>query len=279
MSINVRNQSPWEFVDMMWIWFKKPSRRFAVPFPQITLVGVFLMILIYYRTSTINIRVSIEPEVDIGWISSIAASIYYGGTLIGEITQEDEFVLSEELDNTYDIVLKDFEIQDMIAFKTLIRNTMPNTKDRRQPRNIRPLARLRTAEKGHKLEVAINLHGTGSIEIGAHAVRLTGDSIEITFFMSNSPHVEFFFGETVFVLERDGETLAYLDSNLLLEAAGGDPVNYYFRGKLPSYAKLFGKAKLRGSSVKGEEKTWFIHAIREFEFEVDLDQVIVCEDE
>ncbi|KAL6832447.1 hypothetical protein V8C40DRAFT_262340 [Trichoderma camerunense] len=258
MAPNVSHTSrQWDVVDVKWICFTQPSMR----------------------TSDIDIRFSIGPEFDIGWISSLTASIYYGDTLIGKITQEDEFVLSDELDDTYDIVLKDFEIQDMIAFRTLIQNTMPNTRDKCQPADKCPTAFLQITEKGHKLEMRINLDGTGSLETSTPMVRKFDDSIVINFLISNHPHMEFIFGKTTFMLEKDGEFLAFLDSHLHIQANDGGPLNYSFKGKLPSEDKLCGKAKLRGCSVKGEEKTWFIHAIREFELEVDLDQVVVCEDE
>lgn len=240
---------------------------------------LFIMILIYYRTSNIDIRFCIRPEFDIGWISSITASIYYGDTLIGKITQEDEFVLSEELDDTYDIVLKDFEIQDMIAFRTLIQNTMPNTRDRCQPAHRCPTAILQITEKGHKLEMRINLDGTGSLETSTPSVRKFEDSIVINFSISNNPHMEFIFGETMFMLEKDGEFLAFLDSHLHIQANDGGPINYSFKGKLPSEDKLCGKAKLRGYDVKDMNNTWFTHAIREFEIEVDLDEMVDCCDD
>ncbi|KAL7963587.1 hypothetical protein V8C34DRAFT_300094 [Trichoderma compactum] len=257
MAANVSNTSLQHgVVDVKWIWFTQPTMR----------------------TSNIDIRVSIGPESDIGWISSIKASIFSGNSLIGEITQQDTFVLSPEHDDSYDIVLKNFEIQDMMAFKKLIQNTMPNAKDRCQPEYERPTAYLKITEKGHRLEVFINLDGTGSLETSTPIVQLCDDSIEINFSISNNTHMEFIFGQTDFMLEEDGKPLAYLNSHLHIEANDGDPVNYTFQGKVFSKNELCGKAKLRGYNVKDNENTWFIHAIREFEIEVDLDKMLDCYD-
>ncbi|UKZ54754.1 hypothetical protein TrVGV298_008566 [Trichoderma virens] len=65
---------PKVIADVGWVWFTKPSMR----------------------TTNLDIRVSIGPEVDIGWVSSITASIFYGNALIGEATQEDTFLESPD---------------------------------------------------------------------------------------------------------------------------------------------------------------------------------------
>ncbi|KAL7937491.1 hypothetical protein V8C35DRAFT_331236 [Trichoderma chlorosporum] len=240
-----------ELAKIGWLWFTNPSKK----------------------SSGVDIRISIGPEFDIGWVNSVAVSIFYGNNFIGEVTQEDTFVLSVEHDDTYDICLKNFGIQDMIVFKKFIQTIMPNAKKKLQSSSRESLAILQLTEKGHKLAVEINL--SGGFETTVDEVQRTGRSIKIRIEISNKPHVEIWFERVRFSLEKDGENLALLTGTFNVEAADGESRGYTFEGTLYGDEELSGKAKLRGYDLTEYENTWFYHALLEFETEVNLDEAVV----
>jgi hypothetical protein len=232
-----------------------------------------LKILINYRTSNLDINAKIGPGVDLGWISSTAVSLFYGQVLIGEASIEDKYIIPE--DNNIHIELNDVEIRDMFGFKTFIQHIMPQVKREHPPESGAPAVALEIVENGHKLSMTINLDSLGTIKTTIPTVRRTLDEIEITFSLQNPTAVEIYFGETHFILQRDGVTVARLQGRVDIDS-GCNP-ECVLKGKIQQGRMLFGKAILKGAGLESKANTWLIHAIRQFEIEVNLDEMAACE--
>ncbi|KAL7944422.1 hypothetical protein V8C42DRAFT_346170 [Trichoderma barbatum] len=162
----------------------------------------------------------------------------------------------------------------MTAFKKFVRGIMPKPKDSYQPKGDKLTAKLEVVENGHRLAMAIDLCGIGRLKATVLAVQRTRKTIEITFSISNPTSVEFYFHMAEFTLEKGGNLLASLVGEFDIEAEESKCV---LKGDVADYRRLFGKAILSGRSPDAEFKnTWFLHAIRDFEIEVNLDEMVVC---
>ncbi|UKZ80533.1 hypothetical protein TrVFT333_008294 [Trichoderma virens FT-333] len=226
------------------------------------------------RTSRLNILVDIVPGVDIGWINSVTVFLFYDHALIGEVTRENTIVTCTYYKDALDLEMGEFEIQDMIAFRSFVRGIMPKTNDECQLDDGKPTARLELVEKGHKLNISINLNGIGSLKTTTPIIRFTSDSIKITFTISNTAAVEIYFEDAEFKLRQGWSQLAKLTGGFNIEATGKKGTEYILTGNHNMRYKPYGKAILTAYSLKENEGTWFIYALREFEIEVDLDTAV-----
>ncbi|KAL6826901.1 hypothetical protein J3E69DRAFT_380233 [Trichoderma sp. SZMC 28015] len=231
------------------------------------------------RTSDLNVAIKIGQGVDIGWISSVTVTLFYGRSLIGEMTLENEIFNISKYEDILYLEMGEFEIEDMIAFKNFVRDIMPKPIQKGQPDEGKPTAKLELIEKGHKLTMTIDLRGIGCFETTAPLARVTGTSIEITFTVFNTAAVAFFFEEVKFSLRKDQNILALVSGEFNIDANGERGNRCVLKGRIFARSQLHGKATLTASELEDHNNSWFVHAIRELEIEVDLDQVIVCEDE
>ncbi|PON25955.1 hypothetical protein TGAM01_v205392 [Trichoderma gamsii] len=93
----------------------------------------------------------------------------------------------------------------------------------------------------------------------------------------NSTKVELLFSQAYFILEQNGCTLAKLGGVLNI-TSWEERKEVGVEGSIPSDTTLNGKAILKGVGVEDEDRhSWYIHAIRLFEMEVDLDAIIYGE--
>ncbi|RFU80964.1 hypothetical protein TARUN_1249 [Trichoderma arundinaceum] len=222
------------------------------------------------RTSSINIWAIIGPEVDISWTSSATVSLFYGQSLIGEVALKDTFIVPER--SALCIEDMRFEISDMIGLKTLFRDVMSTVKGPQQRGNGSPAAALEVVENGHKLLVSIDLNGVGSLKSSAPIVKLAGTEIEISFSIMSPNVVEIYFGQAHFELMKNGIELAKLTGELGIDIGSNE---YVLKGEILSKSDLSGRAILKGVNLDDDTNTWFFHAIRQFEMEVDLDKMLV----
>ncbi|KAM0258260.1 hypothetical protein ACHAQJ_003902 [Trichoderma viride] len=240
------------YVKIFLLWFHRPSMR----------------------TSGVNVYARIGPGVDLAFINSTTVSLSYDRALIGEATLEDSYIIPGG-----DIIvskLEDVEIHDMTGFKTFIRHLMPRAKPRYLPEGGAPGVALEIVENGHKLSMAINLDSMGAVRTTMRTVRRTRDEIEITFSVQNPTTVGIYFGNTHFILQRERTTLARLQGHFGIEHEALER-EYILKGNIEPNCTLFGSAILKGDSLDEEANTWFIHAIRQFEMEVNLDEAVTSE--
>ncbi|UKZ86130.1 uncharacterized protein TrAFT101_001970 [Trichoderma asperellum] len=226
-----------------------------------------------YRETDLEISIEAGSGIDLGWISSTKVSLLYDGTLIGEASLKDNYIIPNEY-NMINLVLQKIEIRNMIAFKALIRHVIPQPRDRCQLEDKAPSAALEILENGHTISMVINLDNMGVAKALDPIVRHIGDKIEITFVVRNPTNVIIFFDKTHFKLQKDGRTLATLEGTFFLIGSTDDDQQYVLTGNLNPYIRLFGTAVLKGVCLDEDADTWFIHAIRQFEMEINLDNVI-----
>lgn len=173
--------------------------------------------------------------------------------------------------------MEEFEIQDMTAFKSFVRDIMPKPWNGCRLDKAALTGKLEVVDKGHSLEIAIDLCGIGGPETTELSVTLSGDILKITFTMTNAAAVEIYFDEAEFELQKNGVALAYLTGEFNIEAG---ETTYKLEGEIDSFSQkeLFGNATLAGYHLKDNDlkKTWLIHALREFKIDVNLDRMVVC---
>ncbi|KAF3069191.1 hypothetical protein CFAM422_007080 [Trichoderma lentiforme] len=267
--------TPKSDVEIESLYFDGQSLRFVCPFTYAVLPQYpFNSMLIRYRTFKLDI--SVKTGVYFGWVSYVTISLFYGHTFIGEAILEDELVNGENYKGQLYIEFNGAIIQHMGAFKSFIRDIMPKSHlDASQSDHNKPTTKLEVIENGHKLTMAIDLYGIGSFKTTAPIVQLTGDSIDITFSMSNTTTVAIYFGQTKFRLENDECVLAHLSGDFCIYPTGEESMQYHLSGNICSGCELIGKATLKGSDLEKFEQTWRTHAIREFQIEVDLDHMVI----
>ncbi|KAK4067845.1 hypothetical protein Trihar35433_6405 [Trichoderma harzianum] len=225
---------------------------------------------------TFKLDISVKTGVYFGWVSYVTISLFYGHTFIGEAILEDEFVNLENYKGQLYIEFNGAVIQHMGAFKSFIRDIMPKPQlDACQSDHNNPTTKLEVIDNGHKLTMAIDLYGIGSLKTTTPIVQLTGNSIDITFSMINTTPVAIYFDQTEFRLENDEHILASLSGDFCIYPAADESVQYHLTGHISSGCKLIGKAILKGHDFKKLERTWRTHAIREFQIEVDLDHMVI----
>ncbi|KAL6910374.1 hypothetical protein GGI43DRAFT_427041 [Trichoderma evansii] len=224
------------------------------------------------RTTDLEIDIEVGSDIDLGWISSTRVSLLYDGTLIGEAELKGSYIIPDEF-NMIKLELDDIEIRNMIGFKAFIRRVIPHPRDGSQLEGKTPVALLKTVENGHTLAMVINLDRMGVAEALHPPVRRNHDKIQITFFVRNPTNVFIYFEETRFNLQKDGRILATLEGEFFIRNCGEDD-EYVLTGDIDPNIELFGTAVLKGVGLDVKANTWCIHAIREFELEIDLDEII-----
>ncbi|KAK4070099.1 uncharacterized protein Triagg1_6520 [Trichoderma aggressivum f. europaeum] len=228
---------------------------------------------------TFKLDITVKTGVYVGWVSYVTISLFYGHTFIGEAILEDELVNTENYKGELYIELNGAVIQHMGAFRSFIRDIMPKPQLDACQSDHNPTARLEIIENGHKLTMAIDLHGIGSFKTTTPIIQLNGNSIDITFSMSNTTTVAIYFGQTAFRLENDESILANLSGDFCIYASGEESMQYHLTGEISQGCELSGKATLKGWGLKSYEKSWRTHAIREFQIEVDLDHMVIRQPE
>lgn len=220
--------------------------------------------------------VKFGPEVDLGWTSSTTVSLHFGSLLIGEVKLDDTYIMLNE-SNEAILNLGNVQIWNMHGFKLFIERVVPRSRCEYQQRNGSPDIALKMDERGHQLSMSIQLYAMGFAKALEPRVRRIDDRIEIDFFIENTTKVELLFGEAKFILEQDGCILAKLE--------GVFNITWFEErkevgviGSIPSDTTLRGRAVLKGAGLEDEDReSWYIHAIRLFEMEVDLDATIYGE--
>ncbi|KAL5084358.1 hypothetical protein Trisim1_012067 [Trichoderma cf. simile WF8] len=234
-----------------------------------------------FRSANALISANTGPGVDVGWVSSATVFLFYDQTLIGEVTLKDTIINTELSDEVLVLDMEEFEIQDMIAFKSFIRDIMPKPQNKCQSDKNALIGKVEVIEKGHKLTMAIDLYGIGGLTMTKSEVMLIDDDlIQINFDFTNATSVEIFFGKAEFRLQKDLRLFLCLSGRFDIEAH--ETTSITLEGKLDPYSRrqLSGNAVLTGHrlipdgySSRSYDKTWLIHALREFKIEVDLDRV------
>ncbi|KAH0525320.1 hypothetical protein TsFJ059_007705 [Trichoderma semiorbis] len=234
-----------------------------------------------FRSAAVQVGATIGPGVDVGWISSATVLLLYGQTLLGRMTLENKMINSSITDDALVLQMEEFEIQDMTAFKSFVRNIMPKPWNGCRLDKAALTGKLGVVDKGHSLAIAIDLCGIGGLETTELNVTLSSDILKITFSMTNATTVEIYFDEAEFQLEKNGVVLATLAGDFNIETGNIETgeTTYELKGEIYSFARedLFGNATLVGYHPKDNDlkKTWLIHALREFKIDVNLDQMVV----
>ncbi|KAL9489508.1 hypothetical protein ACSS6W_001785 [Trichoderma asperelloides] len=195
------------------------------------------------KNTSFYVSFKVGSSIDLGWISSTRVSLLYNGILIGEARFEDNYIIPDE-SNMVDFELQEMEIQNMLAFKAFIRHVIPQPRDRCQLKRKGPFAALEIVENGHMLSMAIHLDKMGVAE-------------------ALDPVVH----------HADGRILAILEGEFSIMNADDDE-QYVLTGNINPCIRLSGTAVLKGVCLDKNADTWFIHAIRQFEMEINLDEVI-----
>lgn len=230
-----------------------------------------------YRTLDLDIRIRVDPGLDLGWTSSTTLSLFYGRTLIGEATLKDNCVIPDSWNEVY-IEFGDIEIQDMTGFKSFVRHVIPQPRHGlRIPHRTSAVA-LEIVENGHKLSMAISLDTIGVANALNPTVRLTSDEIQITFRVHNPTNVTIFFQQAEFELQKDGDTLATLQSDLHIQTDHFKEECVLVGEIHVNTTELFGRAVLKGFNLDEMGYSWYIHALRQFEVEINLDELICGDD-
>lgn len=172
------------------------------------------------------------------------------------------------------IDLQDIEIQNMIGFKTFIQHVIPQPRGWCLWESKAPVAALEMVDNGHTLAMVINLDKIGVAEALHPTVCRTNDKIKITFFVRNPTNVNIDFEETRFNLQRDEHILATLKGEFFIRNINDVEEKYLLTGNIEPYIELFGTAVLKGVGLDEKADTWYIHAIRQFEMEINLEEVI-----
>lgn len=216
--------------------------------------------------------VKIDPDVDLGWTSSTTVSLLYDEHFIGEATFKNSRVIPDDFNMAW-FNLKGIKIWNMHGFKAFIQHIIPRARDGRQLERGAPTVALAIDEKDHKLSVNIRLDTMGFAKALEPTIRRTGDEIKIAFFIRNPTRVGIRFAEAHFVLQKDGCTLAKLQGTFNILPLD-DKQEYVLKGCIRTNIDLCGRAVLKGADLDNYGSTWYIHAIRQFEMEVDLDEMI-----
>ncbi|PNP37216.1 hypothetical protein TGAMA5MH_10886 [Trichoderma gamsii] len=228
------------------------------------------------KTVDLQAGVKFSSDVDLGWTSSTTVSLHYGSLLVGEVKLDDTYIKPNESNETT-LTLKDFEIWNMHGFKAFIQRVVPRSRGNYQQRNGGPAVSLEMDERGHQLSMSIDLDAMGFAKALEPRVRRNDDKLAIDFFIENTTKVELLFSQAYFILEQNGCTLAKLEGVLNI-TSWEERKEVGVEGSIPSDTTLYGKAILKGVGVEDEDRhSWYIHAIRLFEMEVDLDAIIYGE--
>lgn len=225
-----------------------------------------------YRTANLEIDLDVGSDIGLGWTSSTRVSLFYNDMLIGESELKDTYTIPDASD-LVNIDLQTIEIQNMIGFKAFIQHVIPQPRDWNLQESKAPVAALEMIDNGHTLDVAINLAKMGVAEAFRPNIHRTNDEIKITFFVRNPTNVQIDFEHTYFSLEQDGYILATLEGDFFIRNSNAEE-EYSLTGAIEPDVKLSGTAVLKGSGLDQDADTWYIHAVRQFEMEVNLDEVI-----
>lgn len=192
------------------------------------------------------------------------------------MTLENRMINSSITNDALVLQMEEFEIQDMTAFKSFVRDIMPKPWNGCRLDKTALTGKLEVVDKGHSLTIAIDLCGIGGLETTELSVALSGHILKINFSMTNAATVEIYFDEAEFRLQKNGVDLAILAGDFNIETG---ETTYELEGEIDSFSRkeLFGNATLAGYHLKANDlkKTWLIHALREFKIDVNLDQTVV----
>lgn len=217
--------------------------------------------------------VKFSAEVDLGWTSSTKVSLKYGSLLVAEVNLDDTYIMPDR-SNEATLTLGDVEIWNMHGLRSFIERVVPRSRDKYQQRNGAPEVALEMDERGHQLSMSISLDEMGFVKALEPTVHRFANKIEVRYILENTTKVELLFSQAIFILEQDGCTLARLEGVLNITSEE-ERQEFNVIGPIPSDTTLCGKALLKGVSVIDEDRySWYIHAIRLFEVEVDLDAII-----
>ncbi|KAM0463588.1 hypothetical protein ACHAO4_000305 [Trichoderma viride] len=225
------------------------------------------------RTANLEIDFEVGSDIDLGWISSTRVSLLYNDTLVGESELKDSYIIPDE-SNMVNLDLQNIEIQNMIGFKNFIQHVIPQPRDWNLQETGAPVAALEMVDNGHTLAIVINLDNMGVAEAFHSTVRRTNDEIKITFSVRNPTNVQIYFEQTHFNLQQDGHILATLEGDFFIRNLNDAQEEYTLTGEIEPDVELFGTAVLKGVGLDQDADTWYIHAVRQFEMEVNLDEVI-----
>lgn len=217
--------------------------------------------------------VKFSPDVDLGWTSSMTVSLHYGSLLVGEVKFDDTYIKPDKSNETT-LDFENVEIWNMHGFKLFIERVVPRSRGEYQQQNGGPAVSLEMDKRGHQLSMSIRLDKMGFAKALEPTVRRIANKIAINFFIENTTKVELLFSDACFILEQDGRTLAELKGVLnIMSWEGRQEVRVI--GSIPSDTTLGGRAILKGADVEDEDRdSWYFHAIRLFEMEVNLDAII-----
>lgn len=202
-------------------------------------------------------------------------SLFYDELFIGEANFKNSYLIPDESNMAY-FDLRGIKIWNMHGFKGFIQRIIPRPSDGSQLESRTPTAALEIDKNGHKLSMSIRLDEIGPVKALESTVWRTNDRIKIIFVIQNPTRVGINFGESHFRLQKDGCSLATLQGEFNISLLDHRQ-EYILEGFMHSDTKLCGRAFLKGVGLEENEDTWYIHAIRQFEMEIDLDEVI-CDD-
>ncbi|KAL7912797.1 hypothetical protein GGI35DRAFT_491228 [Trichoderma velutinum] len=225
------------------------------------------------RSFNLEIVTTIDPELDIGWISHATISLFYRRRFIGEKALRDMHIIPDE-DNEAKIMLEGFEIRNMIGFRAFIQRLMPETKINRQGKGQSLItAELENDENGHELSIAIDMSTMLNDSILRPTIKLVDGRVKVSFTTSSSNPVDMPFGWCQFILKKGKTILAFLNGHFDIQP---DTCDIIMEGdSMATKAAFSGMGILKGFKTYDNNNTWLAHAIRLFEIDVNLDKLVV----
>ncbi|KAL6832446.1 hypothetical protein V8C40DRAFT_284287 [Trichoderma camerunense] len=221
------------------------------------------------RSFNLAVTATIDPKLDIHWISNVTVSLFYRRRLIGEKTRRNTYFILDEENQTC-ISLQGLKIRDMIGFKAFMQRLMPKSGIIRQKEGETSItAAVDRDENGHNISVAIDLNDVSSVSVSNVNCQLVDQEITLTFSVSNWNPVDLPFGYCRFSLTKDKTLLASLQGHLdILPNSSRITLTGHYEA---TTVKLAGTAILKGVLAFDHAGTWIERALQLFEIEVKLD--------
>ncbi|KAL7795232.1 hypothetical protein V8C37DRAFT_47959 [Trichoderma ceciliae] len=183
------------------------------------------------------------------------------------IPDDDDCVRIEWHDNT------EFKIKNMKAFKSFNQDIMPTMNVNIHQNNGESAAvALSITTDGHELMMSMNLRRMERLRATVKPTNLTGESMNLVVMISNPGPVKPSLGWSHFNLKQGGKIIGELQGDFVV-APGENQLVLHGDIDKNREDKLSGMAILKGKRGDDEE-TWEDDAVRLFELEVNLDEMV-----
>ncbi|KAL7937492.1 hypothetical protein V8C35DRAFT_181895 [Trichoderma chlorosporum] len=225
-----------------------------------------------------ELRGTVRPGFEIGWVTALKICLYFGSTLVAEGLRPNTLVIPDSDNRVSSDDVDEMEVEmrllSMSGLKSFFEIYMPKVGANHQPiKQKQVTAALKVSPDGQQLTMSIDMANIRRLRPVLKSIKLSGKKLTIHFITENSvPFNMVFSGDCEFVLEQGQRHMAYFDMcEFFLDHDTG---NHVIEGRIET--RPSGMATLKGFNYKNVNSAiWLCYALRLFEMEVNLDEIVV----